>query len=134
MCAGEGGKGGHQADILSRLDPAPLNHILQRYEEYLRNAATRVAADQGLLNRNGDGDFFLDTSTLEARDNNVVKRNTCCIRIKQTGFFYISRIRIFNLEFRIRFRIRILTILSETQRKQYTYVLISNLKAAVRYL
>ncbi len=59
MRAGEGGKGSHQADILSRLHPAPLNHILQRYEEYLRNAATRVAADQGLLNRNGERDFLL---------------------------------------------------------------------------
>lgn len=47
----ETGKGLHQSDILSRLDPAPLNHILQRYEEYLRNAATRVAADQGVINR-----------------------------------------------------------------------------------
>lgn len=47
----EAGSGAQQADILGRLDPAPLNSILQRYEEYLRTAATRVAADQGVLNR-----------------------------------------------------------------------------------
>ena len=54
LCA-EPGKGAQQqVDILGRLDPAPLNSILQRYEEFLRNAATRTAADQGHLNRNGD--------------------------------------------------------------------------------
>ena len=59
MCffAADAGRGPNQADILNRLDPAPLNHILQRYEEYLRNAATRVAADQGIINRNGERDF-----------------------------------------------------------------------------
>ncbi len=55
-CVAELGKGPHQADILGRLDPAPLNNILQRYEEYLRNAATRVAADQGIINREGERD------------------------------------------------------------------------------
>jgi hypothetical protein len=94
MRAGEGGKGGHQADILSRLDPAPLNHILQRYEEYLRNAATRVAADQGLLNRNGGRDFCLTTSTLETSET-IRSKAKASGSVKKV-FFYISRIRIFT--------------------------------------
>jgi Tumour suppressor protein len=47
----EPGRGPAQADILGRLDPTPLNTLLQRYEDYLRNAASRTAADQGRLSR-----------------------------------------------------------------------------------
>ena len=38
-------------DIVSRLDPAPLASLLQRYEDHLRMCATLVAAEQGNINR-----------------------------------------------------------------------------------
>ena len=38
-------------DIVSRLDPAPLASLLQRYEDHLRMIATLVAAEQGNINR-----------------------------------------------------------------------------------
>lgn len=40
-----------QADILTRLDPAPLCRMLQRYEDHLRTCATLVAAEQGNINK-----------------------------------------------------------------------------------
>jgi len=45
------GGGTENADILSRLDPGPLNSILQRYEDHLRTCAARVATDQGVINK-----------------------------------------------------------------------------------
>jgi len=38
-------------DVVSRLDPSPLNRMLQRYEEHLRVLATMVAAEQGAITR-----------------------------------------------------------------------------------
>ena len=43
--------GADTGDILSRLDHAPLAAMLQRYEDQLRVCATRVAAEQGNINR-----------------------------------------------------------------------------------
>ena len=42
---------GDTGDILSRLDHSPLTALLQRYEDQLRACATRVAAEQGNINR-----------------------------------------------------------------------------------
>ena len=43
--------GADPGDILSRLDHTPLAAMLQRYEDQLRVCATRVAAEQGNINR-----------------------------------------------------------------------------------
>ena len=43
--------GADTGDILSRLDHTPLAAMLQRYEDQLRGCATRVAAEQGNINR-----------------------------------------------------------------------------------
>ena len=43
--------GADPGDILSRLDHSPLTALLQRYEDQLRACATRVAAEQGNINR-----------------------------------------------------------------------------------
>jgi len=46
-----GKPGSEYAEILSRLDPAPINIILQKYEDHLRKCAARVAGDQGTISR-----------------------------------------------------------------------------------
>jgi len=38
-------------DILSRLDPSPLNGLLQSYQDHMRTVAARTAAEQGYINK-----------------------------------------------------------------------------------
>lgn len=60
----QGGPDTRQADILARLDPGPLNRMLQRYEEHLRSCATLVAAEQGGINRQvREADSLLSSTT-----------------------------------------------------------------------
>jgi len=65
-----------EADLLGRLNPAPLNGLMQRYEEHLRSCAAVVAAEQGALNKRVkevDGELAAVTAVLTERQKKYEK-------------------------------------------------------------
>lgn len=63
-------------DILSRLDPGPLNGLLQSYQDHMRTIAARTAAEQGYINkkiREIETDVVAVTSNLQDRQKKYEK-------------------------------------------------------------